>query len=195
MVYFILLSLVLANQPKIGFGFGQTLDGHLLIPSLFTMRVSLGESFVIAPELNFTYSSSDAEIDSVTGSGYTAGIEGNLYYSILKKKDMGFYGIGGFGFGMSRNTRIWYQRDWESLWKVEETTSSKFYGVNLGLGMEQFLIDRLSICISSMSNITLTYEETKRKLNGEEKTIRKNRDLSIDFQNLRCCIYLIWYIL
>ncbi|OYD17335.1 hypothetical protein CH333_01110 [candidate division WOR-3 bacterium JGI_Cruoil_03_44_89] len=196
MVHFILLSLVIATQPKVGFGIGQTLGSHLLTPSLFTMRVPLGESFVIAPELNFAYSSSDAEIDSVTGSNYTVGIEGNLHYAILKRNKTSLYGIGGIGFKISKDTRNWYEHWYpDSLVEIEEVTSSHSYGINLGLGMEQFLRDNLSIYISSLSNITRTSEEKERKRDGEEETIRKNTDLSLDFQNLKCCIYLIWYIL
>jgi hypothetical protein len=197
-IHFLLLSLALASQPKIGFGIGQTLGSHLLAPSLFTMRVPIGKSFIIAPELNFAYSSSDAEIDSVTGSNYTVGIEGNLHYAILKRNKTSLYGIGGIGFETSKDTRNWYEHQYwwpsDSLVEVEEVTSSHSYGINLGLGMEQFLRDNLSIYISSLSNITRTSEEKERKRDGEEETIRKNTDLSVDFQNLKCCIYLIWYI-
>ena len=196
MYYSILLILMLANQPKIGFGLGQTLGRHLLTPSQFTMRVPLGESFVISPELKCAYSSSDAEIDSVSSSDFIIGLEGNLHYAIFKKDNTCFYGIGGIGFKISRDTKNWYEHSYlDSLVEIKEISSYHSYGINLGLGMEHFLKDNLSIYISSLSDITTNYEETERKENGEKETIERKNYLSLNLQNLKSCIYLIWYIL
>lgn len=190
----ILLALMLAAQPKIGFGIGQTLPGHLLVPSLFTMRIPLGKSFVIAPELNFAYSAYDGEVGNVTGAYYTIGIEGNLSYRILKREGMRLYAIAGIGFELSRDRKEWYEgTHWPRL--IEELDSSHSYGLNLGLGMEQFLRTNLSIYIASLSNIRVSYRKMERTELEETVTIREDRDFSINFQNLRCAIYLIWYIL
>ncbi|MCK4306656.1 hypothetical protein KAW50_00350 [candidate division WOR-3 bacterium] len=182
---------------RIGFGVGQTIGEHLLTPSLFTMRITIGKSFVIAPEVNFRYGSSDAGIDSIKTSTFGMGLESNLYYSLVKKEKTKFYGIGGIGFESSTEVREWYEHEYHPdtlVIKVEHTTSTSSQGLNLGLGLEHFLTNNLSLFISSLSNIKRTSEKIKEEKKGDTETMRDTSGFLFDFQNLKCCIYLIWYL-
>jgi hypothetical protein len=199
MVNFIIASILFMTNPNIGFGIGQTLGEHLLTPSLFTMRIRVGEFFVIAPEMNIKYSSHEAEIDSIKDSDLTFGIESNFHYAFIKRNRTGFYGIFGVGGELSKEISEWYEREYVhpdsfDVYEVKVTTTTNSYGVNLGLGMEQFLTNNLSIFISSVSNITLEDIKRDKKEKGEKQTIFKNSGYTFDFQNLRCCIYLVWYL-
>ncbi len=196
---FIIISILFiatsVTGKRIGFGIGQTIGGHLLTPSLFTMRITLGKSFVIAPEVNFKYGSSDAGMDSIKTSDFAIGIESNFCYSLVNKEKTKFYGIGGVGFETSTETREYYKTYYpDSLAKVERTTSTSSQGLNLGLGLEHFLTKNLSFCISSLSNINRTSEEIKEMEDGDTETTRDTSAFLFDFQNLQCCIYLIWYL-
>lgn len=182
---------------NIGFGIGQTLGEHLLIPSLFTMRIQLSESFVVAPEIDFQYSSSEEAVDSIESSTYVVGLESNFHYSLVRRERTVFYGIGGIGFEISKDVSEWYEHQWypDTLTiKVKHTTSKSSQGVNLGLGLEQFLTDNLSFLICSLSNLRRTTEKTDEKRNGETETLRDVSGFSLDFQNLKYCVYLIWYL-
>ena len=181
----------------IGFGVGQTIGGHLLTPSLFTMRVPLGKSFVAAPELNFEYSTSEEAVDSAETSAYTIGVESNFYYSIAEREKTVFYAIGGVGFEFSRDVLEWYEYEWypDSLTiKVKQTVSSSSQGLNLGLGLEQFFTDNLSLLVCTLSNLKRTTEKVEETRNDEAEILQDASDFSLDFQNLRYCVYLIWYL-
>jgi hypothetical protein len=194
----LIIALVLfAVNPNIGFGTGQILGEHLLMPSLFTMRIGIGKSFVIAPEVNVNYSSQEEEIDSTKGSDLTLGVEANFHYALLKRKKTGFYGIFGGGGEFSKRISEWYEHEWgepDSLYEVKRTTTTHSYGLNLGLGIERFLTDNLSVCVSSLSNVTMQDEKAEKEEKGEKEITYRNSGYSFDFQNLKCCVYLIWYI-
>lgn len=181
----------------IGFGIGQTIGGHLLSPSLFTMRIPLGQLLVAAPEVNFEYRSSEEAAEKIECSGYTIGFESNFYYPLAKREKMVFYAIAGIGFEFSKESSEWYEYQWypDTLTtKVKETTSSSSQGLNLGLSLEQSLTDNLSLLISSLSNLTRTTEKVEEERDGETDVMQDVSGFSVDFQNLKYCVYLIWYL-
>jgi len=191
----IIVSFLFSANPNIGFGVGQTLGEHLLMPSLFTMRIGVREPFVIAPEVDIEYSSQEAEIDSTKDTDLSLGVECNLHYAFLRRGKTKFCGIFGVGANISKEVFEWYEHEWgDSLYKVKQTTTTYCYGLNLGLGMEQFLTDNLSIYISSLSNISFQDETREKQAKGETQTIHRRSGYCVDFQNLKCCIYLIWYL-
>jgi len=182
---------------NIGFGIGQTIGEHLLTPSLFTMRIPLGQSMVVAPEVNFQYNSSDETVDSINGSAYTIGMESNFYYSVARREETAFYAIAGMGVEFSREVSEWYEHDWYPepfTTKVKQTTSISSQGLNLGLGLERSFTDNLSLLICTLSNLTRTTEKVEEKRNGETEVLEDVSDWSLDFQNLKYCVYLIWYL-
>lgn len=182
---------------SVGFGIGQTLGEHLLMPSLFTMRIPLGRSLVAAPEISFQYTSTEEEVDSIKGTDYVVGLESNFYYSVAKREKTTFYLIAGIGFELSKEVSEWYEHQWypDTLTtKVKMTTLSSSQGLNLGLGLERFFTDNLSILICSLSNLRRMNEKVEEERNGETETLQDTSDISLDFQNLKCCIYLVWYL-
>lgn len=190
----IVVSALLMASPGIGFGVGQTLGHDLLMPSLFTVRIGVGESFLIAPEVNVSYSTLEADIDSTKDSDFVFGVESNLYRAFWKKERTAFYGIFGAGFEISRGTSDWYEYIApDSVQRVQQTTNSHTYGLNLGLGAEQLLTENLAVSINSLSSITLEGEKRERERNGDKETLYDRSGYSFDFQNLQCNIYLIWY--
>lgn len=181
----------------IGFGVGQTLGEHLLMPSLFTMRIQLTQSLLVAPEVDFRYSTSDEAVDSIKGSTYAIGIESNFYYSVVKRERTSLFAIVGIGLEFSKETSEWYEHEWypdTSTIEVKSTTSESSQGLNFGLGLEQSLTDNLSILISSLSNMMITKLKQEEERGGDRQTLQDTRDFILDFQNLKCCIYLVWYL-
>lgn len=197
LIIILLLAQIGSNdgERKIGFGFGQTLGEHLLTPSLFTMRIKSGESFYIAPEVNFNFSSSEDKIDSHESSTTLIGVETNIFRVMKRKERTRLYGIFGVGFERYKTTSKWYVWEWlegENV-KVERTNLRTTLGGNLGLGFERFLTSNLSLNINSISNFNAVWEKTEEDREGEKETLEDSFGFSIDFQNLKCCIYLIWY--
>lgn len=195
MISLLVVSALVMAGPGLGFGVGQTLGGHLLMPSLFTMRIGAGEPFIIAPELNVSYSSDEDDIDSTKGSDFVFGLESNFHRAFWKKGGTGFYGIFGLGVEISKQTSQWYEYVYpDSAYRLDETTDSRTFGLNLGLGMEQFFRDNLSVCMSSLSNLSIESQKRKREENGLKTVIFDRSGYTFDFQNLRCNIYLVWYL-
>ncbi len=192
------VSVLLLANPKVGFGIGQTLGENLLKPSLFTMRIGIGESFIIAPEVDINYSSQEAKVDSLKDSYFTFDAESNFHYAFSKTKKTGFYGIFGLGTKIYKELSEWYEKEFTAdsiiVYKIKETTNRTSYGINLGLGIEQFITKNLSFSISSLSNITMNNEKREKERKEEKETIYKSSGYSFDFQNLKCNIYLIWYL-
>ena len=201
MKYLITASIFLVSTcgfgKTIGFGIGQTIGEHLLMPSLFTMRIPLGKSIVVAPEVSLEYRSSKEAVDSIDDSAYTVGLESNFYYPLAKREKTVFYAISGIGFELSKEVSEWYEHHWDpdsSATKVKYTTSSSLQGLNLGLGLEQSLTDNLSLLVSSLSNLARTTEKVEEERNGKTDVLQDASDFSLNFQNLKYCVYLIWYL-
>jgi len=196
LIIILLLAQIGSNdgERKIGFGFGQTLGEHLLTPSLFTMRIKSGESFYIAPEVNFNFSSSENKIDSHESSTTLIGAETNIFRIMKGKERTRLYGIFGVGFERYKTTSKWYEWEWlgEDV-KVERTNLRTTLGGNLGFGFERFLTSNLSLNINSISNLNAVWEKTEEDREGEKETLEDSFGFTIDFQNLKCRIYLIWY--
>lgn len=195
MVSLVVVSALICASPSVGFGVGQTLGDHLLTPTLFTMRVGVGKSLVIAPEVNVRYSHSDDDIDSTEWSDLALGVESNFYRAFWKGDRTGFYGVLGVGAELSRETSQYYEHHYpDSVYSVKETVDTRVYGLNLGLGIEHFFRNNLSLCITSLSNILYESEKSEREWNGQKAVSYDRSGYSFDFQNLRCNIFLVWYL-
>jgi hypothetical protein len=88
-----MLASVIAASPTFGFGVGQHLDGYLLRPSLFTMRIVAGDKYVISPSLKLEYSQSDDDATDTEDSGIELGLGVNIHRAIWKSEADGLYGI------------------------------------------------------------------------------------------------------
>lgn len=192
----LIIGLVLATSPTIGFGVGQTLGGHLLTPTLFTMRYVVTPKLVVAPELSFEYTSSASVTDSVWSSNLVIDIETNLYCCWHKYINTRSYFIWGMGVRSEHEWDKWYEYpppfSHDTTYEVKQTTYATSYKVNVGLGLERYITHTVSVCIATISNVRYEISETRREERGEERVSRCD-EWKIDFHNLMCVLYLILY--
>lgn len=193
MVSVMVVSALIIASPGIGFGVGEKLGEYLLAPSFFTVRIPIGESFVIAPDIDLGYYHQEEDADSAMEYEYTYGVGCNLYRALWKRERTELQGIIGAGFEISKGADEYYVSSADTLYHLKWTTSSHIYSIAYGLGMEQFLTDNLSFWIGSLSYFTMRGRKGEHKVDGETTYLYDRSSYSLGFENTQGHIYLIWY--
>ena len=193
MVTLLLVSAIVAAGPTIGFGVGQYLDGYLLSPSLFTMRIVTGDRYIISPSLKIDYSRTDDAADDTEDSELELGLGAEINRAIWRSEGNALYAI--VGPYVSYEKRKWEYYPWtepESLYTTEET--SQTYSMSLGLGMEYFLKRNLSVCVETLSGIGLRNHKEERMVNGRLERAYDRSTHLVDLQSLDCVMFIVWYL-
>jgi len=193
MVSVMVVSALIIASPGIGFGVGEELGEYLLAPSLFTVRIPIGESFVIAPDIDLGYYHQEGDGDSAMSYVLNLGVGCHLHRVLWKRERTGLHGIIGPRFEMSKGSDEYYVSSPDTLYHLKWTTDSHTYSFAYGLGMEQFLRDNLSLWIGSLSFITVKGRRTELEEDGETTYLYDRSSYSLGFDNMQAYVYLIWY--
>lgn len=193
MVSLVLASAIVAASPTIGFGVGQYLDGYLLSPEIFTMRIVAGDKYIISPELKIEYSHSGDDADDTEDLELELGLGASIQRAIWKPEPNGLYAVLGPSVIYERRSYEYYPSfEPDSLHSRDETTHR--YYLELGLAMEYFLTHSLSISVTTLSGLGLRFDKYEYKVDGQQHSSHDRSTWLIDLDSLDCVMFIIWYL-
>jgi hypothetical protein len=182
-----------AASPTLGFGVGQYLDGYLLSPEIFTMRIMAGDKYVISPELKIVYSHSGDDADDTEDLELELGLGVDIHRAIWKPEPNGLYAVLGPSVIYERHSYEYYSSFEPDSLRTRDEASQRYY-LQLGLAMEYFLTHSLSVSVSTLSGLGLRFDKYEYKVDGQPRSSRDTSTWLIDLDSLDCVMFIIWYL-